>query len=147
MVGKLPIGEEIRETHIRFINFKDYERYINAIDQDYKSEGATFNGYIYKKDTPQFNLVKRSQYGNGYDFKHQIIEDEGTTCYIPSNSYCFIKSTKKLSFFDFKEHYLDFIRKEKRRTKIITMAGIQNVSKNWVLILVIIMEKKYGLEV
>ena len=65
MVGKLSVGDQIRETQFRFRNITDYEANINAIDQDYESEESIFNGYIYKMDTPQFNLVNRSQYGNG----------------------------------------------------------------------------------
>ena len=57
MVGSLRVGDQKRQTHIRFRSIADYEAYINAIDQDYKSEDSIFNGYIYKIDTPQFNLV------------------------------------------------------------------------------------------
>ena len=74
MVGKLSVGDQIRETHFRFRNLTEYESYINAIDQDYEAEDAIFNGYIYKINTPQFNLVNRSQYGNGCHFRHRIIE-------------------------------------------------------------------------
>ena len=68
---------------MRFKNNDDYESYINAIDQDYESEDSIFNVYIYKLTTPQFNKVNRSHYGNGCDFKHQIIEYNGKNCYIP----------------------------------------------------------------
>ena len=54
MVGKLSIGDQIKETHIRFRNITDYEDYFDAIDQDYQSEDSIFNGYIYKINTPQF---------------------------------------------------------------------------------------------
>ena len=74
MIGRLKNADQTRETHIRFRNIDDYEAYINAIDQDYESEDAIFNGYIYKINTPQFIVVNRSQYGNGCDFKHEIIE-------------------------------------------------------------------------
>ena len=40
MFGNLKVGNPIRQTHIRFRNNSDYEAYINAIDQDYDSEGA-----------------------------------------------------------------------------------------------------------
>ena len=33
MVGKLKVGDQIRQTHIRFRNIDDYESYINAIDE------------------------------------------------------------------------------------------------------------------
>ena len=48
MVGKLSVGDQIRETHIRFRNNIDYEAYINATDQNSESEDAFFNGYNYK---------------------------------------------------------------------------------------------------
>ena len=38
----------------------DFESYINAIDIDYDSEDVIFTGYIYKLNTPQFNVVKPS---------------------------------------------------------------------------------------
>ena len=46
----------------------DFEAFINAIDQDYGLQDALFNGFIYKINTPQFNKVNRSQYGNGCSF-------------------------------------------------------------------------------
>ena len=61
MVGTLKTGDEIPQTHIKFRNIIDYERHINAIDQDYGTEDAIFNGYIYKNNTTQFILVNRSQ--------------------------------------------------------------------------------------
>ena len=40
---------------------------------------------LFKKiNTRQFNLVKRSQSGNGCDFKHEIIECRGNNCFIPT---------------------------------------------------------------
>ena len=41
----------------------DFESHINAIDIDYGSEDVLFTGYIYKLNTPQFKVVKRSAYG------------------------------------------------------------------------------------
>ena len=57
LVGNLKVGDQIRQTHIKFRNMDDYEAYINSIDQDYDSDDAIFNGYIYKIDTPQFKKV------------------------------------------------------------------------------------------
>ena len=62
MVGSLKVDDQIRQTHIGFRNFTDYEAYINSIDEGYDAEDSIFNGYIYKIDTLQINLVKRSQY-------------------------------------------------------------------------------------
>ena len=97
MVGNLKVGDQIRQTHIRFRNISDYEAYINSFDQDYDSEDAIFNGYIYKISTPQFNLVNRSQYGNGFSFDKIIVEYRGINCFIPTKGYCFVKCIKYLA--------------------------------------------------
>ena len=94
MVGTLKFSHQNRETHSRFRNMDDFEAYINSIDQDYDSEDVIFNAYIYKKDTPQFNKVHRSQYGNGCDFKHEIIDYRGKNCCVPTKSFCFVKRIK-----------------------------------------------------
>ena len=47
MVGNLKVGDQIRQTHIRFRNISDYEAYINSVDQEYDSEDAISKGYIY----------------------------------------------------------------------------------------------------
>ena len=46
MVSNLKVGDQIRQTHIRFRNIYDYESYINAIDESYDAKDAIFNGYI-----------------------------------------------------------------------------------------------------
>ena len=125
MVGNLKIDDQIRQTKIRFRNISDYEAYINAIDQDYDSEDALFNGYIYKLDTPQFNKVNRSQYGNGCSFDKLIVEYRGNNCFIPTKGCCFVKCINYLTGQDYKKQYLDFIRNEKRRSNIMTKARIQ----------------------
>ena len=73
MDGKLPVGDQIGTTQIRFRNFADYEAYINSIDEIYDADGAFFKGFIYKINSPKLNLVDKSQYGNGCDFKHEVI--------------------------------------------------------------------------
>ena len=52
MVGILKVGDQIRQTNIKFRNVADYEAYINAIDESFDAEHAIFNGYIYKINTP-----------------------------------------------------------------------------------------------
>ena len=125
MVGNLKVGDQIRQTHVRFRNMDDFEAYINSIYQDYDSDDSIFNGYIYKIDTLQFNKVNRSQYGNGCDFKHEIIEYRGINCFIPTKGYCFVKCINFLTGQDYKQQYLEFIRNEKRRSNIMTKARIQ----------------------
>ena len=48
MVGSLVIGDQIRQTQLRFRNITDYGRDINAIDQDSEPDDALFKGHIYK---------------------------------------------------------------------------------------------------
>ena len=125
MVGNLKVGDQIRHPHMRFRNISDYEAYNNAIDQEYDTEDAIFNVYIYKLKTPQFNKVIRSQYGNGCSFDKTIIEYRGNNCFIPTKGYCFIKCNNYLTGQDYKQKYIEFIRNEKRRSNIMTMARIQ----------------------
>ena len=124
MVGNLKVGGQIRQTHIRFRNIEDYEAYINSIDEGYDARDAIFNCYFYKLDTPQFNKVNRSQYGNGCDFKHEIIQYRGNDCFIPTKGYCFVKCINFITGQDYKQQYLEFIRNEKRRSNIMTKARI-----------------------
>ena len=125
MVSNLKVDDQICQTHSRFRNMDDFEAYIISIDQDYDSEDAIFNGYIYKLDTAQFNKVNRSQYGNGCDFKREIIEYCGNNCFILTKGYCFVKCINYLTGEDYKQQYLDFIRNEKRRTNNMTVNRIQ----------------------
>ena len=103
----------------------DFETYINYIDQGYDVDDCIFNGYIYKINTPQFSKINRCEYGNGCSFDKLIIEYLGNNCFIPTKGYCFVKCIKYLTGQEYKEQYLDFIRNEKRRTNIMTMARIQ----------------------
>ena len=71
-VGKMSVGDQIKDTHITFRNFTDCESYMNAFDEGYVAEDAIFSGCIYKIESPQFNLVNRSQYCYGSGLKHEI---------------------------------------------------------------------------
>ena len=129
MVGTLIVGDHVRNTHIRFKKMIDFETYINKIDYGHVADDSFFNGYIYKINTPQFNKVNRSQYGNGCDFKHEIIEYQGNICFIPTKGYCFVKCFNFLTGQDYKDKNLEFIRNEKRRSNIMTKARIQQFCK------------------
>ena len=59
------MGPIEHKTNISFENMDDFERYIKAIDIDYYSDDVTFTGYVYKLNTPQFKVAKRSAYGKG----------------------------------------------------------------------------------
>ena len=125
LIGNLKIGDQIKQTHSRFRNMDAFESYINKIDDGYDGDDSIFNGYIYKIDNPIFNKINRSQYGNGCDFKHIIIEYRGNNCFIPTKGYCFIKCINFLTGQDYKDNNLEFIRNESRRSNIMTKARIQ----------------------
>ena len=108
MVGNLSLEDQIRGTHIRFRNMVDFESYINAVDEGYEAGDAIFNGYTHKSKTPQFNLCNRTQYGNGFVFKREIIENRGNICSIPTRIYCFVKSINFITGQDYKQQHLDF---------------------------------------
>ena len=125
MVGNLKVGDQIRQTNKRFRNMDDFEAYFNAIDESYDAEDAIFNAYIYRIKTLQFNKINRSQYGNGCNFKHEIIEYRGNNCFVPTRGYCFVKCINFITVQEYKQKYLEFIRNEKRRSNILTKARIQ----------------------
>ena len=129
MVGNSKVGDQIRQTHIRFRNFDNYDPSIKAIVDGYDAEGAIFNGYIFNRNTPLFNKVERSRFGNGCDFKHEIIEYRGYNCFIPTKGYCFVKYVNFLTGKDYRQQYLHFIRNEKRRSNIMTKARIRPFCK------------------
>ena len=125
LVGRLKVGDQIRQTRTRFRIIDGFESYINSFDEGYDAEYAIFNGYIYKINTPQFDRVNRSQYKNGCDFKHEIIEYRGNNCFIPTKGFCSIKCVNFLTGDDYKEQYLDFMRNERKRSNIMTKARNQ----------------------
>ena len=122
--GKMIIGPVEYKTNIRFKNMDDFETYINAIDVDYDSEDVIFTGYVYKLDTPQFKVVKRSAYGKGTNYMQEIFEYHGQNCYIPSSGMCFIKCNNYFTNKDYTEEFLTFIRTEQRRSNLMTSARV-----------------------
>ena len=125
MVGSLKVGDEVRQTHIRFRNIDEYEAYINSVDEDYDLEKSISCGYFYRINTPQFNKVNRSQYGTGCDFKHEVVEYPGNNCFIPTKGYCFVKCNNFITGEGYKEQNLEFNKSEKRRSNVMTKARNQ----------------------
>ena len=80
---------------------------------------------LYKLYTPEFNRVNKSQYGRGSDFKQDIVEHAGYSCYIPTSSNCFVNCPNHLTDKDYMKEVLIFIRTEQRRSNVITSAGFQ----------------------
>ena len=128
--GLMIIGHNELETNSRFKNMDHFESYINTIDVDYDSEDVIFTGYIYKLNTPQFNVVKRIANGKGAIYMQKNVEYYGQNCYIPTSGMCFIKCnyfTKK----DSAEEFLTFIRSEQGRSNVMTSARIQQFCKKY----------------
>ena len=118
--GLMIIGPIEHKTNIRFKNMDDFESYINAIDIDYDSEDVNFTGYVYKLNTPQFNVVRRSAYGRGTNYMQEIVEYHGQNCYIPTSGMCFIKCINFFTKKDYTEEFLTFFRSEQRRSNVMT---------------------------
>ena len=135
LIGRLKIGNQIRETHNRFKNINGYGSFINSIDQDYESEDSVFNGDIYKFNTPDFRMVNISRYGNGCDFKHEIIENQGKISFFSTKGNCFIKCLNCLTGRCYEQEVFDFIRTEDRRTNIKRRALFQPCFKTLGIVL------------
>ena len=89
MIGSMLIGQIEQKTNITFKKLDDFEAYINALDVVYDSEDVIFTGWLYKLKTPDFNKVKRPQYGRVTDIKQDIAEYIGINFYIPTSGNCF----------------------------------------------------------
>ena len=125
------IGPIEHKTNIRFKNMDDFESYRNAIDVDYDSEDVIFTGYVYKINTPQFNVVRRSAYGRGTNYLQEIVEYHGQNCYIPTAGMCFIKCINYITEKDYTEEFLTFIRSEQGRSNVMTSARVQPFCKKY----------------
>ena len=124
--GKMIIGPIEHKTNIRFENMDDFERYTNAIGIGYDSEDVTFTGYVYKINTPQFNVVRGSAYARGTIYLREIVENHGQNCYILTSG-CMYYFTK----IDYTEVFSNLIRSEQRRSNIMTSARIQPFCKKY----------------
>ena len=129
--GKLTIGLNEHKTTERFKKMDAFEKYINKKYIDYDSEDVTFTGYVYKINTPQFKVVKRSAYGKGTNYMQEIFQHYGQNCYIPTSGMCFIKCVNYFTKKDYTEEFLTFIRTEQRRSNVLTSARIQPFCKKY----------------
>ena len=124
-IGLMIIGPVEQKPYIRFKNMDDFESYINATDVEYDSEDVTFTGYVYKLNTPQFKVVKRSAYGKGTNYMQEIVENHGQNCYKQTSGMCFMKCIIYFTKKDYTEDFMTFIRNEKHRSGVMTSAGLQ----------------------
>ena len=84
----------------------DFESYTSVIDIDYDSEDVTFTGWLYKLNTPDFNVVKRSTYRKGTNYMQEIVEYHRQNCYIPTSGVCFIKCNNEFNKKEDTEEFL-----------------------------------------
>ena len=131
LIGKMIIGPVEHKTNNRFKNMDHFEIYINAIDIDYDCEDVIFTGYVYKLDTPQFKVVKRSAYGKGTNHMQEKVEYYGQNCYIPISGMCFIKCINYFTKKDYTEEFLTFIRSEQRRSNVMTSARVGSFCRKY----------------
>ena len=108
-----------------FENIDDFETYIIAIGVDCDIEDVTFTGYVYKLNTPQFKVVKRSAYDEGTNYMKEIVDYLGQYVYIPTSGMCFIKCIKYFTEKNYTEVFRDFIRNEIYRSGVMTSARLQ----------------------
>ena len=103
-------GHVEHKTNVRFRKMDDFGSYKKAIDIDYVGEDVIFTGYVYKLTTPQFNVVKRSAYAKGANYKKKNVEYTGQKCYIPTSGRCFLKYNIYFFNEDYTEEFRDLIR-------------------------------------
>ena len=123
------IGEIEQKTNIIFGNVEDFSTYINAIVVEYDSEVVVSGRWLYKLNTPHFNMVNRSQYGRGTEFKQDFVYYLGNICFIPISVNCFIKCIIHLTGKIYTEVFIIFTRTEQRQSNVVTSATIQPFCK------------------
>ena len=92
--GLMVIGPVKHKTNIIVKNMDDFESYINAIDVDGDRGDVIVTAYVYKLNTPQLKVVKRSAYAKDTDYMQEIVEYRGQNCCIPTSGHCFVKCIK-----------------------------------------------------
>ena len=55
----------------------DFASYVSSIDIEYDSEDVTLTGYVYKLNTPQFEVAKRSAYPKGTNYLIENVDYHG----------------------------------------------------------------------
>ena len=86
---------------------------------------------MFKINTPQINVVRRSAYGRGTNYMQEIVEYHGQNCYIPTSGIRFIKCINYFTKKDYTEELLTFIRSEQRRSNVRTSATTQPFCKKY----------------
>ena len=80
---------------------------------------------MYKLNTPEFNKIKRSQFGRVAIFQQGIVEYIGFNCFIPTSGKCFIKCFNHQTSKVYMNEFSTFIRIEERLSNVMTFARVQ----------------------
>ena len=135
-------GHVEHKTNIRFKKKDDFESYINAIDNDYDSKDVSFTGCVYKLNTPQFKVLKRSADAEGPIYMKKIVESHGQKCYIPNSGMCFIKCNNFFTNKDYTEEFRDLFRNEENQSGVITSARTRRCFNKMISTLVVLTERE-----
>ena len=125
LIGNLTIIGTTRKTNMRFRSVKDFDSYIEKVDDKYDGDEVIFTGDSIEYAQEEFQPVKRSNYGKGSNHLKDIEEYHGTNCFIPTGNNCFLKCINYLTDKDYKKEYFEFIQNEDRRRNVMTSARIQ----------------------
>ena len=102
LIGNITINGIKRKTNMRFRSIKDFESYIEKIDDNYDGEDVIFEGQSIEYDVPDCKPVKRSIYGKGTNYLSDIAEYRNN-CFIPTGNNCFLKCFNYLTDKDYKK--------------------------------------------
>ena len=69
----------------------DFESCINAIDNNYDSGDVIFTRWLYKLNTPQLKVVKRSAYAKGAKNMKKLLNITDKTVIFQQSGHCFQK--------------------------------------------------------
>ena len=142
LIGKIEIQGETKKTNMRFRSMKDFESYIDKINDNYEEDELIFTGQTIEYEMGEFKPVKRSNYGKGGNYLADIEEYHGNNCFIPTGNNCFLKCSNYLTGEDYKKEYFEFISNEDRRKNVMTKFVFNLLLLSIKLILEFLMEKQ-----
>ena len=85
------------DINLGFAHPKAIEQWFKSFNEKSNEDDYVFVGTVrYVKD--HFSRIKRSKWGTGASFKHDIFEYKGEHCHIPTGTNCFIKCFNHLLY-------------------------------------------------
>ena len=83
------IGEHKLSRAIRFELIEIYESYYKNIHMNYDAGYILFTGFFDKMIATELTKVDSSESGERIDYKQEIVDFLGNSCYTPTSGYCF----------------------------------------------------------